>query len=70
MTYRVKWTARGSGPIASSPSVHEQPQSAFAYADIVTEVLAAMEVPDVESRVWVEDDRGNRIARPQKTTDS
>lgn len=70
MTYRVKWTARGAGPVATAPTAHERPQSAFAYADIVIEILGAMEVPDARSRVWVENDDGEKVERPQHTTDS
>jgi hypothetical protein len=70
MLYYVKWPLIGRDGTAVSPAPHQAPQSAFAYADMVAEVLGAMQVEAPHKAVWVENNSGERVERPDHTTDS
>jgi len=70
MPYNVKWKMIARAGTAVGPMAHQHPQTAFQYADTVAEILGAMGVEDPCACVWVEDGAGNRIDRPDRTTDS
>jgi hypothetical protein len=70
MAYLVKWPLIARDGTAVSPAPHESPLSAFKYADMVAVFLDAMDLDDAASCVWVEDANGQRVERPQHTTDS
>ncbi len=69
MTYFVKWAVTGTSRIASS-TAHSTTWSGFRYADTVHEVLSTMGGAIATADIWLEDEGGKRIDRPQKTTDS